>query len=61
MAVTGVLQIPDPFEVDDNDEDVLPGFDAFDEAGTLGLHLGVLRRFAMLAGSPDSIGAGVGR
>ncbi len=40
MALTGVPQITNLFDPDDDD---------FDEAGTLGLHLGVLRRFAQLA------------
>lgn len=59
MAVTEVQQIPDPFELDQ--EDVFSGRDYLDEAGTLGLHLGVLRRFAMLAPSSDSIRRAVGR
>ena len=40
MAVTGVSPNLEFLEFDDED---------LDEAGTLGLHLGVLRRFARLA------------
>jgi hypothetical protein len=44
MAVTEVTRpMPDLFGSHDDD---------FDEAGTLGLHLGLLRRFARL-GDPD--------
>ncbi len=63
MAVTEVLQIPDLFDVDDDvsdrmanelgREDPLPELTVLAEAGMLGLHLGVLRRFAMLGlGAP---------
>jgi hypothetical protein len=62
MAVTEAQQIPDPFALDDDDdvsdpmvsdeEAMLPGLDVRDEAGTLGLHRGVLLRFAMLALGP---------
>jgi hypothetical protein len=40
MATTGVTQIDRLLHLDDDD---------FDEPGTLGLHLGVLRRFALMA------------
>lgn len=59
MAVTEARQTSDPFELDEygdvsypserGEEDVLRGLGVFDEAGTLGLHVGLLRRFAMLA------------
>jgi hypothetical protein len=40
MTVTGVPEIDRLLHLDDDD---------FDEPGTLGLHLGVLRRFALMA------------
>ena len=55
MTVTQLLRIPDPFATDDEvSEDVMgPALDVLSEAGNRGLHLGVLRRFAMLGlGAP---------
>jgi hypothetical protein len=40
MTVTGVPQVDKLLHLDDDD---------FDEPGTFGLHLGVLRRFALMA------------
>ena len=40
MTVTGVPQVDRLLHLDDDD---------FDEPGTFGLHLGVLRRFALMA------------
>ena len=40
MTVTGVPEVDRLLHLDDDD---------FDEPGTLGLHLGVLRRFALMA------------
>jgi hypothetical protein len=61
MVVIEAQQIPDPFALDDyddvsdpmvSDEEALrPGLDVY-EGGTLGLHRGVLLRFAMLALGP---------
>jgi hypothetical protein len=46
MAVTEILQIPDPFKL---------GQDDFrNQSGDMGLHLEVLRRFAMLALTPPA-------
>ncbi|MGH9008473.1 MAG: hypothetical protein ACRDYF_01345 [Acidimicrobiia bacterium] len=41
MAVTGVPQAPEVPEILDSDD--------FDEPGTVGLHLGLLRRLARMA------------
>ena len=74
MAVTEGQQTSDPFELDEygddsypmvserGEEDVLPGLDVYD-GGTLGLHLGVLRRFAAMAPAtpPRSIRPAVDR
>ena len=46
MAVTEALRILDRFEQDEDDSRY--------QGGTLGLHLGVLRRLAMLALQPPA-------
>jgi hypothetical protein len=69
MAVAEAQQTPDPFElvgydgVNDpmvnqrGEEDVFPGLDVY-EGGNLGLHLGVLRRFAAMAPGAASFSIG---
>ena len=70
MAVTEIRQIPDPFELDDDESDemtaeqyqlhALPELDVLAEAGMLGLHLGVIRRFAMLSLGAQARPSGTG-
>jgi hypothetical protein len=54
MDVTETLQIPDPFEVDDDQEDAVADLGVLFKAGNLGV-------LAMLTRSSDSIPTVVGR
>lgn len=55
MAVTEGQQTPDPFELeDDGDARYSTVGDDIYDGGKLGLHLGVLRRFAAMAPAKPS-------
>jgi hypothetical protein len=54
MAVTETLQIPDAFEVDDNQEDAVADLGVLFQASNLGV-------LAMLTRSSDSLRAAAGR